>query len=295
MDGEIIPAAEARVSVFDHGLLYGDGVFEGLRFYHGVVFMLVAHLERLQRSALAIGLELPYSRAEFADAIGGLIARYGADSGYLRLVVTRGPGSLGIDPRSCPRPVTFIIADALRVLEQGEQGRGVSLHVARTRRMPAACLDPAIKSLNYLNNILARIEANRAGMDEALMLNLDGHVSEGSVDNVFVVSGGVLRTPPLGDGMLAGITRRVVIDSARELGIRVDQRSLTLDELLVAEECFLTGTGAELVPVARIGDHRLPEVAKPLTPVIMREFRRRIERECMPRRPGTRQRDREEK
>ena len=283
MDGEIIPAAEARVSVFDHGLLYGDGVFEGLRFYHGVVFMLEAHLERLERSALAIGLELPYSRAAYARAIDELIARYGADSGYLRLVVTRGPGSLGIDPRSCARPVSFIIADALRVLDAGEQNRGVSLHIARTRRMPAECLDPAIKSLNYLNNILARIEANRAGMDEALMLNLDGHVSEGSVDNVFVASDGVLRTPPLGDGMLAGITRAVIIEIARGLGIRVDERSLTLDDLLAAEECFLTGTGAELVPVARIGDYRLPEVENPLTAVIMREFSRRIERDCVAR------------
>lgn len=280
MDGEIIPAEEARISVFDHGLLYGDGVFEGLRFYHGVVFMLEAHLERLENSAGAIALEIPYSRAQITTAIDELIARYDDDSGYLRLVVTRGRGTLGIDPRSCARPVVFVIADSISVLSPGEPQRGVSLHVARTRRMPAECLDPAIKSLNYLNNILARIEANRAGRDEALMLNLEGYVSEGSVDNLFVVIDGVLRTPPLGDGLLAGITRAVIIEIAREIGIPVDEASLTVDDLMRAGECFLTGTGAELVPVASIDETILPEVENPLTPVIMREYRRRIERDC---------------
>ena len=280
MDGEIMLAAEARISVFDHGLLYGDGVFEGLRFYYGRVFMLDAHLERLEQSARAIALEIPYTRDAIASAIDELIAHYGSDSGYLRLVVTRGLGTLGIDPRSCPRPVVFIIADSISVLNPEARQRGVSLHIARTRRMPAECLDPAIKSLNYLNNILARIEANRAGKDEALMLNLDGRVCEGSVDNIFIVSGGVLRTPPLGDGMLAGITRAVINDIADQLGIRMDDSSIALDELLRAEECFLTGTGAELVPVASIDDRLLPEVENPLTPVIMREFQRRIERDC---------------
>ena len=280
MDGEIMPAAEARISVFDHGLLYGDGVFEGLRFYHGAVFMLDAHLQRLEQSARAIALEIPYSREQIATAIDELIAHYGSDSGYLRLVVTRGPGTLGIDPRSCVHPVVFIIVDSISVLNPEARQRGVSLHVACTRRMPAECLDPAIKSLNYLNNILARIEANRAGKDEALMLNLDGRVCEGSVDNIFIVSGGVLRTPPLGDGMLAGITRAVINDIADQLGIRMDDSSIALDELLRAEECFLTGTGAELVPVASIDDRLLPEVENPLTPVIMREFQRRIERDC---------------
>ena len=283
MEGEIIPAAQARISVFDHGLLYGDGVFEGLRFYHGAVFMLEAHLERLERSAHAIALEIPYSRERLAAAIDELISDYFSDEGYLRLVVTRGPGTLGIDPRSCARPAVFIIADSIDVLDPGERQRGVSLHVARTRRMPAECLDPAIKSMNYLNNILARIEANRAGRDEAVMLNLDGYVSEGSVDNIFAVSSGILRTPPLDDGMLAGITRAVIIDIAQELGIPVDESSIALDELMHAEECFLTGTGAELVPVASIDGRILPEVENPLTAVIMREFRRRIERDCVKR------------
>ena len=207
IDGNIIPAAKATVSVFDHGLLYGDGVFEGLRFYHGKTFMLDAHLERLRQSAEAIGLVLPCSLEQIARAIADLIGSYARASGYLRLVVTRGPGSLGIDPRSCGSPLLFIIADDLRVMDVTDPAQGVGLHLAATRRLPAACLDPRIKSLNYLNNILARIEANRAGMDEALMLNLDGYVSEGSVDNLFIASGGVLKTPPLGDGLLAGITR----------------------------------------------------------------------------------------
>ena len=280
-DGSILPAREARVSVFDHGLLYGDGVFEGLRFYHGKTFMLEAHLQRLAASARAIALPLPYGHAATAAAIEALVAAHGGSEGYLRLVVTRGPGALGIDPRKCGRPTMFIIADQLRIHDADEEAAGISLHVAETRRLPAACLDPAIKSLNYLNNILARIEANRAGCDEALMLNLDGHVSEGSVDNIFIVTNGVIATPPLADGLLAGITRAVIIEVAREAGIRVDEKSLWLDDLLVADECFLTGTGAELIPVASIGEHRLPVPDNPLTPVIVREFRKRIACDCL--------------
>jgi len=279
-DGEIIPAREARVSVFDHGLLYGDGVFEGLRFYHGRTFLLDAHLRRLAESARAIGLQLPYDAAATAAAIEALIDRYHADQGYLRLVVTRGPGALGIDPRKCSRPLMFIIADELKLLDSDRIGAGISLHIAATRRLPAECLDPAIKSLNYLNNILAKLEANRAGMDEALMLNLDGVVSEGSVDNIFIISGGVIKTPPLGDGLLAGITRAVIIDLAGELGIPCEETSLRLEDLFAAEECFLTGTGAELIPVARIGEHELPIQQKPLLPAIAEAFRNRIEADC---------------
>lgn len=276
----IKPAAEATVSVFDHGLLYGDGIFEGLRFYHGRTFMLEAHLERLELSARAIALELPYSRAQITVAIEQLIEQFHSDTGYLRLVVTRGEGSLGIDPRKCARPALFIIADELSVMDIDDNSQGIKLHVAQTRRLPAQCLDPQIKSLNYLNNILARIEANRAGMDEALMLNLDGYVSEGSVDNIFIVSDGVLRTPRLGDGLLAGVTRAVIIDLARQAGIPCEEISLTLQDLARAEECFLTGTGAELVPVKQIGERVLaaPDIA--LTPLLMQRFRARIDEHC---------------
>ena len=279
-DGEILPARDARVSVFDHGLLYGDGVFEGIRFYYGRAFMLDAHLERLRASAEAIALELPWGLERIEAAIAMLIARFHADDGYLRLVVTRGPGNLGIDPRKCPRACLFIIADQLSVMEVDPDAPGISLYVAQTPRTPIACLDPRIKSLNYLNNILARIEANRAGADEALMLNLDGYVCEGSVDNLFMVRDGRLYTPPLSDGLLAGVTRAVVIDIAREHGIRCDERSLRVDDLALADECFLTGTGAELVPVGRIGERVLPRAENALTAFFAREFRHRIEACC---------------
>ena len=277
---EIKPAAEATVSVFDHGLLYGDGIFEGLRFYHGKTFMLEAHLERLQMSARAIGLELPYSLQQITAAIEQLIGQYSGDAGYLRLVVTRGEGSLGIDPRKCARPVLFIIADELSVMDIDDNSQGIRLHIAQTRRLPAQCLDPQIKSLNYLNNILARIEANQAGMDEALMLNLDGYVSEGSVDNIFIITNGVLKTPPLGDGLLAGVTRAVIIDVARQAGIICEETSLTPQDLAQAEECFLTGTGAELIPVKQIGERLLesPDIA--LTPLLMQGFKQRIDEYC---------------
>ena len=279
-DGEILPARDARVSVFDHGLLYGDGVFEGLRFYHGKTFMLEAHLKRLAASADGIALTLPYTLDAITAAIESLIDQFHADAGYLRLVVTRGPGNLGIDPRKCPRACLFIIADQLSVMEVADETPGITLHVAQTPRTPVACLDPRIKSLNYLNNILARIEATRAGADEALMLNLDGYVCEGSVDNLFIVTAGVLRTPPLSDGMLAGVTRAVILDIAREQGIEYAETSLRLEDIDAADECFLTGTGAELVPVSRVGTRELPSPANPLVPLLMREFRARIADYC---------------
>ena len=279
-DGAIVAASEARVSVFDHGLLYGDGVFEGLRFYHGRVFRLRKHLERLQQSADAIGLELPLGLEGITAAIDELVDSYPGDSGYLRLVVTRGAGSLGIDPRSCAQPLLFIIADALQVVSVADPQQGICLHVASTRRLPSACLDPRIKSLNYLNNILARIEANRAGADEALMLNLDGRVVEGSVDNLFIVRGGLLSTPAIDDGLLGGITRAVVLEVARDLGIETRETSLAIEDLYAADECFLTGTGAELIPVRQIGEHRYTEPERPLYPLILRGFQDRVASEC---------------
>jgi branched-chain amino acid aminotransferase len=276
----IIPARDATVSVFDHGLLYGDGVFEGLRFYNRRTFMLEAHLQRLQRSADAIGLSLPASLEQIGEAVAQLVDAYAHDNGYLRLVATRGTGNLGIDPRKCPRPNMFIIADELAVMDITDPSQGVRLHLAETRRTPAECLDPAIKSLNYLNNILARIEANRAGCDEALMLNLDGFVSEGSVDNIFIVSDGVLKTPPLTDGLLEGVTRAVIIDVARAAGIRCEQASLRVDDLKQADECFLTGTGAELIPVREIDGQPLAPAPRPLLPTIAQGFRDSIAQYC---------------
>ena len=276
----IKPAREAAISVFDHGLLYGDGVFEGLRFYNNKTFMLDAHLQRLQNSAEGIDLQLPYSAEQIATAIEQLVDAYPGDSGYLRLVVTRGEGSLGIDPRKCARPNLFIIADELAVMDLTDPSQGVSLHVAQTRRTPAQCLNPKVKSLNYLNNILARIEANHAGCDEALMLNTEGYVSEGSVDNIFIVVDAVLKTPPLEDGMLEGITRAVVIDVATAAGIPCEQVSLRVSDLQQAEECFLTGTGAELIPVRQIGEHVFGAVPDPLVPIIMQGFKNSIAQYC---------------
>jgi branched-chain amino acid aminotransferase len=280
INGEIQPAYKTHISVYDHGLLYGDGIFEGLRFYHGTTFMLQAHLQRLQQSAQAISLELPYSLEQIQQAIEQLIQRYSEDSGYLRLVVTRGVGFLGIDPLKCKKSSLFIIADGLSVVNTQHLDQGIKLHVATTRRTPAVCLDPKIKSLNYLNNILAKIEANHAGMDEALMLNLDGNVSEGSVDNIFIISNGILKTPPLSDGLLAGITREVIIDIAQEIGISCDQTSLTVEELQQADECFLTGTGAELIKVSQINQHVYKTPLNPLMPKIKAAFQNRIDLIC---------------
>jgi branched-chain amino acid aminotransferase len=280
INGEIKPADQAHISVYDHGLLYGDGIFEGLRFYHGSTFMLQAHLQRLQQSAQAIALDLPYTLPQIQQAIEHLIHSYPQDSGYLRLVVTRGTGSLGIDPLKCKKSSLFIIADELSVVNSQHLEQGIKMHVATTRRMPSECLDPKIKSLNYLNNILARIEANHAGMDEALMLNLNGYVSEGSVDNIFIISNGMLKTPPLSDGLLAGITREVIIDIAQEMGLICDQTSLTVEQLQQADECFLTGTGAELIKVSQIDQHVYKTMKNPLMPKIKAAFQNRIDLIC---------------
>jgi branched-chain amino acid aminotransferase len=280
INGHIQPAHQAHISVYDHGLLYGDGVFEGLRFYYRKTFMLQAHLQRLQQSAQAIALELPYSLEQIQQAIEQLIQHYPDDSGYLRLVITRGKGSLGIDPLKCDKASLFIIADELSVVNSQHLEQGIKLHIATTKRTPAVCLDPKIKSLNYLNNILARIEANHAGMDEALMLNLDGYVSEGSVDNIFIISNGALKTPPLNDGLLAGITRGVIIDIAQEMEISCDQTSLTVQDLQQADECFLTGTGAELIKVSQIDQHVYKTLENPLMPKIRAAFQKRIDLMC---------------
>lgn len=280
IDQRIKPAAEAHISVYDHGLLYGDGVFEGLRFYNDKVFMLDAHLKRLQQSAKAISLDLPYNQQQIVQAVEELIKAYHQDSGYLRLVVTRGVGSLGIDPQKCAKPTLFIIADDLAVVNTTDFDSGINLLIASTRSIPADCLDPKIKSLNYLNNILARIEANEAGMDEAVMLNSQGFVSEGSVDNIFIIKDNVLKTPRISDGLLQGITRDVILQIALQLGITTDETSLTRYDLIQADECFLTGTGAELIPVGKINQHKLVNPGKTLFPKIAAAFRDAIFEHC---------------
>jgi branched-chain amino acid aminotransferase len=252
MNGRLVAAGEARVSVFDHGLLYGDGVFEGVRFYHGRPFRLARHDARLRRSATAIRLAVPYDAGQLELAVQQVIDAFGRSDGYLRLVVTRGEGPLGLDPFSCTHPNVFILADELNMAADPVRRDGAKVIIAATRRIAPDSLDPRIKSLNYLNHVLARIEAIDAGADEAILLNAGGHVAEGSADNIFIVRDGTLLTPPVSDGALEGITREAILELAHELGLAASIQSLAPYDLYTADECFLTGTGAELIPVRAI-------------------------------------------
>ncbi len=279
LNGELMAAHAARVSVLDHGLLYGDGVFEGIRFYGGHAFRLDAHLDRLYRSAAAIRLTLPHDRNALVAAVSETIAAYGRPDGYLRLVVTRGPGRLGLDPASCNRPNVFILADELALVSEAVRTQGARIIIAATRRIAADALDPRIKSLNYLNHIQARLEATNAGADEAILLNGQGHVTEGTADNVFVVRGGVLLTPPVTDGALEGITRGAVLEIAQTLNIAARENTLGPYDLYTADECFLTGTGAELIPVREMDGRRLGACPGPVYQHIALGFRALVERE----------------
>lgn len=249
IDGTYVAKSEAKISVFDHGLLYGDGVFEGIRSYDGRVFRLDAHLARLYESAKSIDLQIPLSPKDLRAAILETLRRNELIDAYIRVVVTRGVGTLGLTPASCPTPTVIIITDYLKPLFEGVNVRAV---VASTRRNALTALNPMIKSLNYLNNILARIEAIKADVDEAIMLNQNGTVSEGTGDNVFIVRDGELITPPPTAGILLGITRDAVITLAREEGIPVREQDFTVHELYNADEAFLSGTAAEIVPLVEV-------------------------------------------
>ena len=246
---------KAVVSVFDHGLLYGDGVFEGIRLYDGCVFKLNEHLERLEYSAKAILLELPMDRLQLMDAVCDTCRANNISNGYIRLVVTRGGGHLGLTPDGCGPPSVIIIADDIQLYPENLYENGLKIISVPTRRINASALPPAVKSLNYLNNILAKIEAKKVGFQEALMLNDKGEIAECTGDNVFVLSKGVLFTPPLDAGSLRGITRAAVMDIASELSIPCREQALTRYDLWTAEECFLTGTAAEVIPCVEV-DHR---------------------------------------
>ena len=255
LNGELVNKEDAMVSVFDHGLLYGDGVFEGIRLYDGCVFKLDEHLERLEYSAKAILLDLPMNRQEFADAVCETCRANDLSNGYVRLVVTRGVGHLGLTPDGCGPPSVIIIADDIQLYPEELYEKGLKIISVPTRRINASALPPAVKSLNYLNNILAKIEAKKVGFQEALMLNDKGEIAECTGDNVFVLSKGVLYTPPLDAGSLRGITRAAVMDIASDLGIPCREQALTRYDLWTAEECFLTGTAAEVIPCVEV-DHR---------------------------------------
>jgi branched-chain amino acid aminotransferase len=252
VDGQFFSENDAKVSVFDHGLLYGDGVFEGIRAYNGRVFKLKEHIDRLFYSAKAILLTLPMSHAEICKAVVDTCRENALRDGYIRLVVTRGVGTLGLNPNKCKRPCVIVIADKIQLYPKEYYERGLDIITVPTTRNLHSALNPAIKSLNYLNNILAKIEANNAGCEEAIMLNSEGYVAECTGDNLFLVKGSDLLTPPLSAGALYGITRGVVMDLARQSGLNVSEPNLTRYDVFNADECFLTGTGAEVVPVVKV-------------------------------------------
>lgn len=252
LDGEFVSKEDARISVFDHGLLYGDGVFEGIRVYNGCIFRLRQHLERLYRSAQGIQLQIPLTVGELQQAVVETVRRNGRPDAYVRLVVTRGKGDLGLSPRKCPRPTIFIIADAIVIYPERVYREGVDVIITHIRRVPAVCLNPEWKTLNYMNNILAKLDGEAKGYEEVIMLNVDGDVAEGSSDNIFIYDGKRLRTPATPLGALPGVTRGAVLEIARKAGIATDEGRIRPEDLYAAEECFLTGTAAELVPVVRI-------------------------------------------
>jgi branched-chain amino acid aminotransferase len=262
IDGKYYGERDAKISVFDHGLLYGDGIFEGIRAYNGRVFKLKEHIDRLFCSAKSILLKVPMAHADIMAAIVETCRRNRIRDGYIRLVVTRGAGTLGLNPNRCKNPSVIIIAGKMQLYPPELYQRGMDIVTVPTTRNLHSALNPAIKSLNYLNNILAKIEANNAGCEEAVMLNAEGFVAECTGDNIFIVREGHLLTPPLSAGALYGITRQVVMDIAAQSGLKVGEPNLTRYDLFNADECFLTGTGAEVVPVVKI-DGRVVGTGKP--------------------------------
>jgi branched-chain amino acid aminotransferase len=269
LDGKLVSKEQAVVSVFDHGFLYGDGVFEGIRIYGGVVFRLDEHIARLYHSARSILLDIPLTPAEMIEATLETVRANGLRDGYIRLVVSRGAGDLGLDPRNCKKASVIIIADSITLFPAEFYENGLRIVTVPTRRNAPDTLNPQIKSLNYLNSVLVKIEAANAGVLEALTLNAQGYVCEGSGDNVFIVKKGKLYTPPVYLGVLAGITRQAIIDLCGQLGLPLAEEPFTRHDVYVSDECFLTGTAAELIPVVEvdrrpIGDGRPGPVTRRL-------------------------------
>ncbi|MBU6183086.1 MAG: branched-chain-amino-acid transaminase [Verrucomicrobia bacterium] len=261
IDGEFLDKEHAKISVFDHGLLYGDGIFEGIRFYNGRVFRLDEHIDRLFHSARAIALDIGMDKAAVAEATLETIRQNKLRDGYIRLVVTRGIGDLGLNPYLCPKATVFIIASAITLYPAEKYEKGLEIVTCATRRIAHGALSPMVKSLNYLNNVLAKIEALQAGAGEGLMLNEQGLVSECTGDNIFIVKNGAIHTPPIASGALAGVTRAIVFEMAAEFGIPIHEPMMTRYDIYTADECFLTGTAAEVIPAVKldtrpIGDGR---------------------------------------
>ncbi|MGD9131828.1 MAG: branched-chain-amino-acid transaminase [Candidatus Bathyarchaeota archaeon] len=274
IDGKFYPKSEAKISVYDHGLLYGDGVFEGIRAYNGIVFKLKEHIDRLYMSAHPIFLEIPLTKAELTEAVLETLKKNNLTDAYIRLVVTRGIGDLGLDPRKCPKPTIIIITEPRLVLHSPEKlERGISTVITWVRRNSVDAATHELKSLNYLNSILGKIEANNSGVDEALCLDKTGFVCEGVGENIFIVQDDKLLTPPLSSGALDGITRAFVIKLAKKMGIEVIERNITPNTLFTADEAFFTGTAAEVAPIHDVNG-RVIGLGKqgPVTKRIMQEF-----------------------
>ena len=277
LDGRLVEQADARISVYDHGLLYGDGVFEGVRCYHGSIFECEAHLDRLWASARAIRLNIPITREQLRAAMQETIRANNFRDCYLRVVVTRGVGCLGLNPNKCPKPSVFVIAGLIELYPREVYEKGMPVITASVIRNHPNAVSPRVKSLNYLNNILAKIEAVDAGVPEAIMLNHEGNVAECSGDNIFIVSKGQVRTPTTSDGILEGVTRKVILDLCSRLSIPCVEKTLQRHDLYVADECFLTGSAAEVVPVTSI-DRRVIGDGKPgpITRQLIEAFRRHV-------------------
>lgn len=273
MNGQMVPEEEAVVSVFDHGFLYGDGVFEGIRAYNGRIFKLEEHIQRLFESAHSIMLSIPYDQHQMTRAVVDTVNANSLKDAYIRIIVSRGIGDLGLDPEKCRSSQVIIIADKIKLFPEELYEQGLSVITVATRRNNADALDPKIKSLNYLNNILVKIEANRAGVLEAIMMTPQGYICEGSGDNIFIYRKGKLITPPPYLGILEGITREAIIQLARHGEIQVAEEPFTRHDLYVADECFLTGTAAEVIPVTEV-DRRVIGSGKPgpITLYLMEQF-----------------------
>ena len=268
LDGDIVDEADAKISVFDHGVLYGDGIFEGIRFYEGRVFRLEEHIERLFMSAKVLLLKMPWTLEEICQATLEAIRANDLKDGYVRLVVTRGVGDLGLNPYLCPKPSMFIIASTITLYPAELYDNGLEVVTCATRRPTPGSLSPQVKSLNYLNNVMAKIEALKTGAKEALMLNEQGYVAECTGDNVFIVKKGEVITPPVSDGSLDGITRQVIFELCEEMGIAIREATMGRYDVFTADEAFLTGTAAETIPMVMLDDREIGD-GKP-GPVSMR-------------------------
>jgi branched-chain amino acid aminotransferase len=277
IDGEYYPKSQAKVSVYDHGLLYGDGVFEGIRAYNGIVFKLNEHIDRLYRSAHALRLTIPLTKEEMTKIVLETLRKNNLRDAYIRLIVTRGIGDLGLDPRKCPKPTVIIITDTISIMSSEAKEKGITTMIAWVRRNSVDSTTHEIKSLNYLNSVIAKMEATANGVDEAICLDRNGFISEGVGENLFIVKDGKIITPPSSTGALAGITAKFTINLAKRLGYEVAETNLTPFQLFTADEAFFTGTAAEVVPIREVNKRQIGSASPgPITKKLMAAFQKAI-------------------